>query len=71
MGGWLRLLEVRLVGEGASCALDDDVSGVVSSADALVQSLLLNQLGQEACGRIVRPYQWGNLAISVRECSAH
>lgn len=43
-----RLLEVRLVREGAASAPDDDVGGVVAGPDALLQRLLLDQLRQEA-----------------------
>lgn len=41
-------LKVRLLWEGASDPFDDDVGGVVSGPDALLQRMLLDQRGEES-----------------------
>lgn len=50
IGKYVReLLEIGFLGESAADSPDDDISGVVTSSDTLLQRLLLNQLRQESC----------------------
>lgn len=50
IGKYVReLMEIGFLRESAADSPDDNISGVVTCTDTLLQRLLLNQLRQESC----------------------